>query len=53
MNQRHQKFIAKVKVAVLQLRQDWEVSQIKDLKLVIPDHYTFMACNSFLLHLVY
>ena len=53
MNQRHRKFIAKVKVAVLKLRQDWEVSQIKDLKLVIPDDYTFMASNSFLLLVVH
>ena len=39
-------FNAKIKVAVLQERQDWEPSQIKDLKLVIPNHYTFMASNT-------
>ena len=27
-------------------RQDWEPPQIKDLKLVIPEHYTFMASNN-------
>ena len=36
-------FNAKIKVAILQKRQDWEPPQIKDLKLVIPEHYTFMA----------
>ena len=39
-------FNAKIKVAVLQERQDWEPPQIKDLKLVIPEHYTFMASNT-------
>ena len=39
-------FNAKIKVAVLQKRQDWESPQIKDLKLVIPEyvyglHYYF------------
>ena len=29
-------FNAKLKVAILQKRQDWEPSQIKDLRLVIP-----------------
>ena len=38
-------FNAKIKVAILQKRQDWEPPQIKDLKLVIPEHYTFMASN--------
>ena len=38
-------FNAKIKVAVLQERQDWEPPQIKDLKLVIPEHYTFMTSN--------
>ena len=38
-------FNAKVKVAVLQQRQDLEVPQIKYLRLVIPEHYTFMASN--------
>ena len=41
-------FDTKAQVAkVLQQRQDWEVPQVKDLKLVIPEHYTFMASYSF------
>ena len=40
-------FNAKIKVAVLQERQDWVPPQIKDLRLVIPEHYTFMASNIF------
>ena len=39
-------FNVKIKVAVLQGRQDWELPQIKVLKLVIPEHYTFMASNT-------
>ena len=39
-------FSAKTKVAIMQQRQDWEPPQIKDLKLVIPEHYTFMASNT-------
>ena len=39
-------FNAKIKVAILQQRQDWEPPQIKDLKLVTPKHYTFMASNT-------
>ena len=39
-------FSAKIKVAVLQGGQDWEPPQIKDLKLVIPEHYTFMTSNT-------
>ena len=38
-------FNAKVKVAILQQRQDWEPPQIKDLRLVIPEDYTFMGSN--------
>ena len=38
-------FNAKTKVVVLQQRQDWEPPQIKYLKLVIPEHYTFMVSN--------
>ena len=38
-------FNAKIKVAVLQKRQEWELPQIKDLRLVIPENYTFMASN--------
>ena len=39
-------FNAKIKVAILQQRQDWEPPQIKDLKLVIPKDYTFTADNT-------
>ena len=39
-------FNAKIKVAILQQRQDWEPPQIKDLRLVIPEDYTFMASNT-------
>ena len=39
-------FNAKTKVAVLQESQEWEAHQVKDLKLVIPEHYTFMASNT-------
>ena len=38
-------FNAKFKVAILQERQDWESPQIKDLRLVMPEQYTFMASN--------
>ena len=37
-------FNAKIKVAILQ--QDGEQPQIKDLKLVIPEGYTFIASNN-------
>ena len=40
-------FNAKIKVAVLQERQDWVPPQMKDLRLVISEHYTFMAFNIF------
>ena len=36
-------FNAKIKVAILQKRQDWEPPQIKDLRLVILEHYKFMG----------
>ena len=39
-------FNAKVKVAVLKERKDWEPPQVKDLKLVIPEHCAFMASNT-------
>ena len=39
-------FNAKVKISILQQRQDWEPPQIKDLRLVIPEDYTFMASNT-------
>ena len=38
-------FNTKIKAFVLQQRQDLEPPQIKDLKMVIPEHYTFMASN--------
>ena len=38
-------FNAEIKVAVLQERQNWKPPQIKDLKVVIPEHYTFIASN--------
>ena len=38
-------FNAKIKVAILQQRQDWEPPQIKDPRLVIPEDYTFIAPN--------
>ena len=44
-------FNAKIKAAVLQERQDWVPPQIKDLRLVIPEHYTFMASNIFFIAL--
>ena len=40
-------FNAKAKVAVLQQRQNWEVRKIRDLRLVMQENYTFIACNSF------
>ena len=39
-------FNAKIKAAILQQRQDWEPTQVKDLKLVIPENYTFIASNN-------
>ena len=39
-------FNAKIKVAILEKRDDGELPQIKDLRLVIPEHYTFMASNT-------
>ena len=39
-------FNAKIKVVVLQQRQDWEPPQIKDLMLMIPKDYTFIADNA-------
>ena len=44
-------FNAKIKVAILQERQDWEPPQIKNLKLVIPEDYTFIASNNFFIAL--
>ena len=39
-------FNAKIMVVILQKRQEWEPPQIKDLRLVIPNDYTFMASNT-------
>ena len=39
-------FNAKIKVAILQQRQDWEPPQIKDLRLVIPEDCTFIVSNN-------
>ena len=38
-------------MAVLQERHDWEPPQIKDLKLVVPQYYTFMVSNIFFIAL--
>ena len=46
-------FNEKIKGAILQQRQNWEQHQIKDLQLVIPEGYTFIASNNFLSHLLY
>ena len=39
-------------MATLQQRQDWEPPQIKDLRLVIPKDYTFMADNTIFIALI-
>ena len=39
-------FNAKIKVAILQQRQDWEPPKIKDLRPVIPEDCTFLASNT-------
>ena len=39
-------FSTKIKMAISKHRQDWEPLQIKNLKLVIPEHYTFIADNT-------
>ena len=46
-------FNTKIREVVLQKKQDWEPPKIKDLKLVIPEHYTFMASKTILIFLVY
>ena len=33
-------------MAILKQKHDWKPPQIKDLKLVIPEHYKFMADNT-------
>ena len=45
-------FNAKIKVAISRQRQDWEAPQVKGLKLVIPEDYTFMASNNIFVTLV-
>ena len=44
-------FNAKIKVVVLQQRQDRVPSQIKNLRLVIPEHNTFMVSDIFFIAL--
>ena len=44
-------FNVKITVLIQRQRKGWELSQIKDLKLVIPDDYTFMASNNFFIAL--
>ena len=44
-------FNAKIKVAILKHRKGWEPPQIKDLRLVIPEDYTFIASNNFFIAL--
>ena len=39
-------FNTRVKISILQQIQDWESPQIKDLRLGIPEDYTFMASNT-------
>ena len=46
-------FNGKMNIAILQQRQDWEPPQVKDLRLVIPENYTFMAPNTILSRLIY
>ena len=41
-----QRALIQLMVLILQKRQDWEPPEIKDLRLVIPEHYTFMASNT-------
>ena len=36
-------FNTNIKKSSLQQEQDWETPQIKDLNLVIPEHYRFIA----------
>ena len=46
-------FNTKIKITILQQRQRWEPPQIKDLTLVIPEDYLFMADNTVFMPLVY
>ena len=40
-------FNLKIKAAVSQQSQDWKAPQIKDLKLIITQYYTFMTSDNF------
>ena len=44
-------FNAKINAAVLQQKENWSALQIKNLQLVMPEHYTFMASNRFFIAL--
>ena len=44
-------FNTKIKVATFQQREDWKPSQFKGLRLVILEHYTFMASNTIFISL--
>ena len=46
-------FNTKIKITILQQRQRWEPPQIKDLTLVIPEDYLFMADNTIFMPLVH
>ena len=42
---------AKVKISIFHQKQVWEAAQIKILKLILPENYTFMASNTFFIAL--
>ena len=44
-------FNKKIKAAVLQQKQNWNVPHIKNLKLVVPEIYAFTADNNFFIAL--
>ena len=44
-------FNSKIKAAVLRQKQNWNAPQIKNLKLVVPENYTFTADNNFFIAL--
>ena len=39
-------FNKKIKAAVLQPKQNWDVPHIKNLKLAVPENYAFTAVNN-------
>ena len=41
----------KIKIVVLEQWQDWVPPKIKDLRLIVPEHYTYMASNIFFIAL--